>query len=186
MLPSLALLDTTCPPAKRGTSPLDRLPQDILERIVLKACGGLGVPLMMVIKETRKQGILGEEEYSYLRLPDPNELDPAMNVTFENDFAFPELLDAIVDFAGYTKNSKHPIFVELDDQQQLPLGNPDVDNYMCEMVEFLDHATRFDANGRPKRSSSFWTSVDHLELLFSSPPLFNSHIAIILRMQLNE
>lgn len=190
MLPSLALLNTsgTGPPAKRGRLTLDPrlldLPPDLLGKIVLEATGGRGVPLMMVIKETNDtQGQVIKHDYAYLRLPDPSRFDPDTNVFSEDDYPFPDLLDAIVDYADYTKDSKHPIFVELDDQHDLPLGNTDFDDFEDAMIEFLDHATRFDANGRLE-ASSFFHSNTH-PIVFSTPPEIKSHIAIILTMQLN-
>ena len=199
MLPSLAFLNTdnTGPPAKRGELTLDHrlltLPPDVLEKIVQEATSGRGVPLLMVRKQVHNRE-LGDvkTDYAYLRLPDPSQFNSDTNHPFEDghpfedDYAFPDMLYDLINYAGYTKDSTHPIFVELDDQHTMPSWDDgyDEEDGTGRMVEFLDHVTRFDASGRLKSSSYFYNNKK-IEMVFSSPPDFKSHIAIILTVEFN-
>ena len=195
MLPSLALLNPlkTGPPAKRGRLTPDPrlldLPPDVLEKIVLEATNGRGVPLLMVRKRVHNTITkVVKTEYAYVRLPDPSQFNADTNA-FEDDYAFADMLDGLMDYAGYTEDSTHPIFVELDDQHTMPswdvtFDGDDENSGYDTMVEFLDNVTRFDASGRLEPSSVFYSSTR--PLVFSTPPEFKSHIAIILTIQLNQ
>jgi len=191
MLPSLAFLTTGPPAAKHGKLTLDplllSLPPDVLEKIVQEATSGRGVPLLMVRKQVhnREFGDV-KTDYAYLRLPDHSQFKADTN-PFEDDYAFAEMLYGLMDLAGYTKDSTHPIFVHLDDQHTMPSFDDvddDDDGYLT-MVTFLDQVTRFDANGRLNPSSYFYNG-SKTEMVFSVPPDFKSHIAIILTVEFNQ
>ena len=194
MLPFLAFLTTGPPAAKHGKLTLDprllSLPQDVLEKIVQEATSGRGVPLLMVRKQVHNQGSADvRTDYAYLRLPDHSQFNDTN--PFEDDYAFADMLYGLMEYAGYTEDSTHPIFVHLDDQHTMPSFDNVDDNFddyedgYRTMVTFLDHVTRFDANGRLNPSSYFYSGSKD-DIVFSVPPDFKSHLAIILTVEFNQ
>lgn len=195
MLPSLALLNSarTGPPAKRKELTLGpwllELPPEVLEKIVNETMSDRGVPLLMVRKQVNNTLTnVVTTKNAYLQLPYPSQFNADTNA-FEDDYAFAELLEGLMDYAGYPEDSTHPIFVELDDQHRIPswevsYDDDDENNGLHAMVTFLDHVTRFNANGRLEPHSWFYHATSR-NLVFSTPPTFKSHIAIILTVKLN-
>lgn len=164
--------------------PMLSLSYDLVERIITMATEDVttrGVPLLMVIRNEMCGVDTHTLQRAYLKLPDPNNgvMD---NARFEEEgYAFADLLELLMQYAGYDHETDHPTFLEIGNDDAIPEGLQLPDPYSSDddegenIFEFAREVCRFQPPGE------FATGKE--QLAFPTLPTFRSHIAIVLTVK---